>query len=89
VYGIVVTYLGDLGTNKEGRPVSLQVFWKRTGQNKFTRFQRYIHYWFPGDDMETIWIHDRIDRLAITLDDSPNTFNLLNVVLLVPPKAER
>jgi hypothetical protein len=64
----------------------MQLFWKRTDQNTFSKSQRYFHCWGPIEGWLTVWVYATLDQIAITLPPSHADWpkSLARVVLLVP-----
>src|SRR5204862_7349025 len=69
VCGIRIIQRGNANANNDALPRHMQVFWRQPGQNEFVTCQRYIHYWWPGEISETIWLYCTIDRLAVDVDN--------------------
>jgi hypothetical protein len=76
-------------SSQGGKPSPcLYVYWKRPGQEGFTKAQRYTQFRNLGEDTQTIWVYDSIDQLCIHPDTEPGVFRLAEVVLLVPDGGE-
>jgi hypothetical protein len=91
VCGIRLRYSRTIFSNwdsihREGSPLFLQVFWKKSGQRRFTEAQRFIHCWDYEPEVKTvtIWVYAELEQLRIHPANTPGVFELSEVTLLAP-----
>jgi hypothetical protein len=84
VYGIRVSYNGNVQPGSINQGPCLQVLWKKPDQKTFVKSQRYLHFWKSDERVHTIWIFDTIQTLAVNFDNQPRVLDLIEAEFLTP-----